>query len=235
MPEQSKITHLKKREKIKMLNYEIISTGSKGNAVVINDRILIDCGVPYKMIEKNVKLLSLVLLTHIHGDHFKTSTIIRLAKTRPTLRFVCGKHLVSLLLSCGVRERNIDVVEAEKIYNYSFVSIEPVTLVHDVENLGYKLFFSNGKKLFYATDTANLNGIEAKGFDLYMVEANYVTEEIDKRIDEKKANLQFAYERRAKRYHLSKELADDFIYKNIGVNGEYIYLHSHREEGTKNE
>lgn len=211
-----------------MLNYEIISTGSKGNAVVINDRILIDCGVPYKMIEKNVKRLSLVLLTHIHGDHFKTSTIIRLAKTRPTLRFVCGKHLVSLLLSCGVREQNIDVVEAEKIYKYSFVSIEPVILVHDVENLGYKLFFPNGKKLFYATDTANLNGIEAKGFDLYMVEANYVTEEIDKRIDEKKANAEFSYERRAKRYHLSKELADDFIYKNIASNGSYVYLHSHR-------
>ena len=28
-----------------MIKYEIISTGSQGNAVVIEDNILIDCGV----------------------------------------------------------------------------------------------------------------------------------------------------------------------------------------------
>ena len=213
-----------------MIKYEIISTGSKGNAVVINSRILIDCGVPYKKIEPFAKNLSLVLLTHIHGDHFKATTISRLARSRPALRFVCGKHLVQAVLACGVRPQNVDIVESEKVYKYSFVSLEPVDLVHDVTNIGYKLTFTDGKKLFYATDTANLNGVEAKGFDLYMVEANYVTEEIENRIKEKKANMEFSYERRAKRNHLSKEAADDFIYKNIGMNGEYIYLHSHGEE-----
>lgn len=48
-----------------MVPYNIISTGSKGNAVVINDAILVDCGVPYKWVESVVPKLKLVLLTHI--------------------------------------------------------------------------------------------------------------------------------------------------------------------------
>lgn len=221
-----------------MTNYEIISTGSKGNAVVIGGRILIDCGVPFKKIEKYVKGLSLVLLTHIHGDHFKCATISRLTHLRPSLRFVCEAHLVPPLLASGVNERNIDVVKEGMIYQYSFVSLEIFDLVHDVPNIGYKIYLQGGERIFYATDTANLNGITAKGFDLYMVEANYMEKDIEKRIDEKKANAEFSYEKRAKRFHLSKEKADDFIYKNIGVNGEYIYLHAHEEktdeQGYKN-
>ena len=37
------------------MTYNIISTGSKGNAVVINGRILIDCGVPFKALEPVIK------------------------------------------------------------------------------------------------------------------------------------------------------------------------------------
>lgn len=31
-----------------MIDYNIIATGSKGNAVVIDQKILIDCGVSFK-------------------------------------------------------------------------------------------------------------------------------------------------------------------------------------------
>ena len=41
------------------MTYNIISTGSKGNAVVINGRILIDCGVPFKALEPVKKDLRL--------------------------------------------------------------------------------------------------------------------------------------------------------------------------------
>lgn len=209
------------------MEYDIISTGSKGNAVVINKQILIDCGVSYSALKKYERSLLMVLLTHKHGDHFKKSTIKQLARMRPSLRFVCGKHLVPLLLECGVKGINIDVVESGLWYKYLFVTIEAVDLVHDVPNIGYKLYLKDGKRIFYATDTANLNGIEARYFDLYMVEANYVTDEINERISAKKERMEYAYEHRAKKYHLSKELADDFIYRNIGANGTYVYLHNH--------
>ena len=90
------------------VNFNIISTGSQGNAVIIENSILIDCGVPFKLLEKHIKPLKLVLLTHIHSDHFNKTTIRRLAQERPTLRFACGEWLVPALVECGVPKRNID-------------------------------------------------------------------------------------------------------------------------------
>lgn len=49
------------------VKYNIISTGSDGNATILEDFVLIDCGVPYKTLEPYVSKLKLVLLTHIHS------------------------------------------------------------------------------------------------------------------------------------------------------------------------
>ena len=48
-----------------MVKYNIISTGSDGNATILEEFVLIDCGVPYKALEPYVPKLKLVLLTHI--------------------------------------------------------------------------------------------------------------------------------------------------------------------------
>lgn len=49
------------------MEYEIISSGSQGNAVVINKNILIDVGVSFKALKNVYKDLKLVLLSHIHS------------------------------------------------------------------------------------------------------------------------------------------------------------------------
>ena len=59
------------------MEYKIISTGSKGNAVVVDGRILIDCGVPFRRLESVYRDLDAVLLTHIHSDHFQPKTLAR--------------------------------------------------------------------------------------------------------------------------------------------------------------
>lgn len=207
--------------------YEIISTGSQGNAVVLNGWLLIDCGVPFKALRTVWHKLRLVLLTHIHGDHFNRSTIRRLAELRPMLRFACCDWLVAPLVECGVKKTNIDVLAPDVMSRYSHCDVTPFELSHDVPNCGYKIAFENGR-VIYATDTRNLNGIEAKNYDLYMVEANYTDEEIAARIRSKKEHLEYAYERRVLDTHLSKADADDFVYRNIGPGGEYVYLHTHK-------
>lgn len=210
-----------------MIDYNIISTGSKGNAVVLNDIILVDCGVSFKALKEVYKDLKIVLLTHIHSDHFNRTTLRLLSEARPTLRFACCEWLVTPLLETGVSKHSIDVLEIGKIYNYKAFKVSPVKLYHDVPNCGYRLFFGK-EKAFYATDTSTLAGITAKDYDLYLVEANHEEEEINKRISEKKANGEFIYELRATRNHLSKEQCDAWVYENIG-SGEYVYLHQHQE------
>lgn len=216
-----------------MVPYNIISTGSKGNAVVINDAILVDCGVPYKWVESVVPKLKLVLLTHIHSDHFRPSTLRRIAEERPLLRFGCCRWLVSNLLAAGIPSRSIDVLKPGTMYGYGICNVIPVLLTHNVPNRGYKIHFPIGK-VFYATDTNNLNGITARHYDLYMIEANYEDEEIKAKIAAKKAAGEYAYEVQAMHNHLSKSKCDNFIYRNIGPGGEYVYLHCHVDEGEGN-
>ena len=74
--------------------YEVLATGSTGNAVVIDGQILVDCGVRYKVVKPVAKALRLVLLTHWHGDHFRKSTLHALAADRPALRLGCCPWLV---------------------------------------------------------------------------------------------------------------------------------------------
>lgn len=211
------------------MRYNIISTGSKGNAVVINESIMIDAGVPFRKLSEVYRGIKLVLLTHIHGDHFNKTTIEKLAYERPTLRWACGEWMVPHLIETGVQKKNIDVMEPDKLYNYGAFQISPVMLTHNVPNCGYRIF-AEDKKLFYATDTGNLNGIEAKGYDLYMVEANHEIDEILERIKQKLHDRTYAYEMDAINNHLSKEKADEFIYSNIGSNGIYVYMHQHESK-----
>lgn len=205
-----------------MINYNVLMSGSKGNAVILNKVIMVDCGIPFKLLKDHQRFLKLVLLTHIHGDHFNKSTIKRLARERPLLRFACCEWLVKPLVDLGVEA--IDVLEIDRQFAYKDFAVEPFELVHNVPNCGYKIHFPNGS-VFYATDTENLNGITAPNYDLYMIEANHGEDEILERIALKKAEGQFAYERRAMQNHLSIEQANDFIYKNAGPNSQYVYLH----------
>lgn len=207
--------------------YNIISTGSQGNAVVINNNILVDCGTSFKALGSVYRGLSIVLLTHIHSDHFNKATIKRLAKERPTLRWCCCKWLLGDLIKCGVNTSNIDALEIGKIYNYGLFKISPVKLYHNVPNCGYRIFTDN-KKILYATDTNTLDGISAKGYDLYMLEANHTLEDIEKRIKDKQENGEYAYEIEAKKNHLCKEKTDEFLYEMMGNKSEYVYLHQHR-------
>ena len=212
------------------MQYNIISTGSHGNAVVLNDYILIDCGVFFKALKDVYKDLRIVLLTHEHHDHVNRATITKLARERPSLRFACCEWLVPILVECNVSERNIDVLEIGKIYDYGAFKVSPIYLFHDVPNCGFRLYI-NGKKILYATDTEHLQGITAKDYDLYMIEANYAEEELQERIRAKQEAGEYSYEMNAALRHLSREQASQFLLENMGENGSYVFLHGHVDKG----
>lgn len=216
------------------MEYEIISTGSQGNAVVVNNNILIDVGVSFKALKSVYKDLKLVLLTHIHTDHFKPQTIKRLADERATLRFGCCKWLVKPLVNAGVPKERIDVYEIGKIYDYRAFKLSPIKLYHNVENAGYRLFFDN-EKAIYMTDTGHLQGITAKDYNLYLVESNYTEDDLEQRIIEKTAAGQYCYELQVSERHLSHEQASEWLLQNMGKNSEYVFLHQHQSKDKPKE
>lgn len=210
------------------MNYKIISSCSTGNATIIRDIILIDCGVTFKKLEKYYKQLKIVLLTHVHQDHFNRSTIKRLAQERPILRFACCEWLLQPLLECGVERRNIDILQIGTKYDYKLFKIVAIKLYHDVPQCGYRILFDD-YKVIYMTDTKTIEGISAKNYDLYLVEANYKENELEERIKQKQLQGDFTYEWRVKDTHLSEEQCVEFLLNNMGKNSEYVFMHQHIE------
>lgn len=215
------------------MTYNIIGTGSSGNAVVIDKHILIDCGVPFKALAPVIGDIKLVLLTHAHKDHFKPGTAAAIHRRRPTVRFGCCAWMVGYLLDAGISKRMIDVYDFDCLYDYNHnggYTLMPERLTHNVPNCGYHISGPDGTVLFYATDTGTLDGITAKDYDLYLIEANHTQAEIEERAAAKQAAGEYAYEVEAAKNHLSQEQAMDWIYQNIGTKGQYVFLHGHTDK-----
>ena len=207
-----------------MIQTQVISSGSEGNAVIYNNAIMVDCGVSFKALQEVKRSLKIVLLTHKHSDHLKIRTLQRLQAERPTLRVACGDFLLGELPCI----KNIDVLQVGKIYDYGAFKVSPVKLYHDVPNFGWRIFLPNGQKIFHATDTVHLEGISAKGYDLYAIEHNYCEEYIQEAIEEARANGEYTHAYGNINTHLSIQQARAFIEANRKESSEVLELHKSR-------
>jgi hypothetical protein len=203
---------------------KVISSGSEGNAVIYNNAIMVDCGVTLKALNEVKRSLKIVLLTHQHGDHLKLRTLQRLQAERPTLRIACADFLLEKLEGLN----NIDVLQVGKLYDYGAFKVSPVKLYHDVPNIGWRIFLNNGQKIFHATDTVHLEGISAKGYDLYAIEHNYCEEYIQEAIEEARANGEYTHAYGNINTHLSIQQARAFIEANRKESSEVLELHKSR-------
>ena len=207
-----------------MIPTRVINSGSEGNAVIYNNAIMVDCGVTLKALQEVKRSLKIVLLTHKHSDHLKLRTLQRLQAERPTLRVACGNFLLEELPCI----KNIDVLQVGKIYDYGAFKVSPIKLYHDVPNFGWRIFLNNGQKIFHATDTVHLEGITAKGYDLYAIEHNYCEEYIQQAIEEARANGEYTHAYSNINTHLSAQQARAFIDKNRKESSEVLELHKSR-------
>lgn len=226
---------------------EIISTGGKaGNAVLLNGNLLFDCGVPYNRLKPYLKQISTVFLTHIHADHFKIQTIYRLHRVRPLVRFVCSTNLLTDLVCRArvplekiilVRPEDSLVVFHDWIYGQQ-IEVSTFHLIHDVENVGYIVKVADGEEVssaMYATDTHHIP-ISAPGLDLYMIEANYTQEDIQRRMAEKAETGAFSYEGRVLESHMSLETAVEWLRENADhYKSKIVFLHGHTERKEETE
>jgi ribonuclease BN (tRNA processing enzyme) len=200
--------------------YKVIATGSTGNSVLYHGSILVDCGVPFSKIEPHLYDINLLLLTHIHGDHFNLATIKKLQFERPSLRIGCGSWMVEHMEGL----KNIDVYEYGKLYDYGTIQISPINLYHDVENFGYRIFKGDHKTI-HCTDTMHLEGITAKCYDLYAIEHNYNEDTINQSIESAQNIGEYSHQRSSFNSHLSEQQAREFIFKNKGEVYDILRLH----------
>ena len=223
------------------MNCEIISTGGKaGNAVLLNNHYLFDCGVPYGKLRPYLKRIKMVFLTHIHGDHFKAHTLYRIAKTHPMIRFVCSSNLLTdLVIHAGIPLDRIILVAPEHSPKTipgavagEWITINTMPLIHDVPNVAYVVKIEGGVNVgtaMYATDTHHIP-FDAPDLDLYMIEANYTREELEARKAAKAAAGDFSYEPRVEATHMSMETAVEWLRDNCDhYRSRIVFLHRHTE------
>ena len=207
------------------MNYEIIGSSSKGNCIIVEDILMLDCGVRYNKIKQYLPKIKLIFESHVHQDHLLPSTIKKIAYNYPTIKFLTGSEVVvEKLVECGVNKKNIYILKSDKKYDLGLLKIKLEELYHDTPNYALK-WEIGGKKGIYAVDTSRIDHIKAKDYDLYLIENNYQEKLLQEHIDNCEDENMLYYLNRVPHTHLSSEQANSFLIENMGDNSFYEYIH----------
>ena len=220
------------------MKYNIVGTGSSGNCVIVNDKIMLDCGLPYAKIKNYLKNIKLIFISHRHTDHLNPTTIKQIAFNYPNIKFVYDKddiQITHILGKNGVLFKNCWCIGVDRWFDFNAFKIKLKRLQHDVPNVACCLEINN-KRLIYATDTLTLEWITAKNYDYYLIEANYHSrEELEKKIQEAEEKGEFTHLKRVLYTHLCEDDAIQWLKENMGDNSEYCFIHQHVEKGQAEE
>jgi len=207
------------------MKYEIIGSSSKGNCIIVEDALMLDCGVTYVKIKKYLPKVKLIFISHDHLDHLLPTTIKKIIFNFPKIKFVTGSvEVVNILSKIGVYNKNIYILDLGKKYNLGLLKVKLEGLYHDTPNYALKWQINN-KKGIYIVDTCKVDHIEAKNYDLYLIENNYQESLLQQHIDNCEDKNMLYYLNRVPYTHLSAEQANSFLIENMGENSTYEYIH----------
>lgn len=126
---------------------------------------MVDCGLSFKVMKEHLFGVKVLLLTHIHSDHIKPSTLKNIRKFFPKIQVV-GNYEVA------------QKFEVDHICNAGFpievkgLTFTPFLALHDVVCYGY-VWNELDKDVIYCTDTCSLENAPDIKYDFLFLEANY--------------------------------------------------------------
>lgn len=198
------------------LNYNVISSGSVGNCVVIDD-IMIDCGVPYTKIKEELYNIKYLLITHIHGDHVRKSTLNYIKRNFPNITIISNYDVHQVYGVDIVANAGYEIYTDDYVFNC-------FECVHDVVTYGY--YWNHiGLDIIYATDTSNMNfAPQDMKFDYLFLESNHDEKKLEA-VRERTKNLGYDAYAGGKR-HLSTQKSREYYFVNRrDKDSEHIELH----------
>ena len=68
------------------MRYNIVGSSSKGNAIIVEDMLMLDCGVSYISIKKYLKKVKLIFISHAHQDHLLETTIKKMYECKVPIK-----------------------------------------------------------------------------------------------------------------------------------------------------
>lgn len=192
------------------MEIEVLGTGSSGNCYKVKvgkATLLLECGLPYKVIQKklNFKIseIDACLVTHEHMDHAKAVKDLMKAGVDCYMT----KGTAEALKVKGHRLNTFKKDDKGQGYCWKFFSdiqILPFEAVHDVaEPVSYFIKTKNNDEiLVFVTDTAYLK-YKIPECDVLMIECNYVKSRLDENV--RLGNINTNLRNRIVKNHLSLE------------------------------
>lgn len=214
------------------MKYEIISSGSVGNAVKLTFpngiKMMIDLGLSFKLLKPHLGDCQLVFISHIHGDHLNMGAYNQLRKNFPWIKVI------------GCAEVNEKVIAKKKqpldyvVQNGSTLDVNGTHLVfldapHEVENLGI-IGECNGQRFLYSTDLMTTVAFETYldehdfKLDLLLLEANYDPSVIGF-METLKLHSGYDIYGNGSYRHLSTRANAEFANKYLKDDGKTVHLH----------
>ena len=222
---------------IKKMYFRTIASGSKGNSSIVlcgDTRLLIDDGISYLTLKRNLESMSLdfsmfkgILITHSHSDHVKgLESLLKHTK----LKVLIPEEMYHELKDIVPKYRVIFIKEINKLDD---VKIEVFNTSHDTDiSVGYIITY-NDKTLVYITDTGYLNKKLFKKLsnkNIYLMECNH-----DEEMLRNGPYPPFLKSRVLSDHgHLSNKLASSYLKQFVTENTKYIFL-AHLSEKNNTE
>lgn len=201
---------------MKELDYRVISSGSKGNAVRIGN-VMVDCGVAFKNMKDALYECKYLLITHIHSDHVRVATLKKIKEFFPRIQII-GNYEVHQHFGVDIICNATYPVETKE---YTFIPFEGI---HDVLCYGY-VWNDGENQIIYCTDTSSLdNAPTEKKYDYLFLESNHDRQKLEQ-IENTQKKYGYDVIAGASR-HLSTQDCKAFYYmKRKSKESELIELH----------
>jgi phosphoribosyl 1,2-cyclic phosphodiesterase len=195
-----------------MIEFTPYASGSRGNCYRITDGrtpLLLECGIPYKKIQKNLKFrvseIAGCLVTHEHQDHCKAVRDLMKAG----IDCYMSQGTTDTLKVTGHR---VNIIKAKQQFRIGTWTILPFETQHDAaEPLGFLLANQAGDKLLYATDTYYIR-YRFSGLTHIMVECNYSLDILKRNVEA--GAVQKELKSRILKSHFSLENVKRFLQAN---------------------
>lgn len=187
------------------MKFESLASSSHGNAYIVSDRdtrILIECGVSHKQLQKlagfSLSDIKACLVSHEHKDHAKC--VDELIKRGMEVYMSCGT-------AQALENESATLIENMEQFNVGSFDIVPFTTFHDAaEPLGFLIKSRiDGDVLAFATDTVNLR-YKFPGLNILAIEANY-----DRKILDRCEKLPEKVRHRITNSHMEIETLCDYL------------------------
>ncbi|MFJ5771949.1 MBL fold metallo-hydrolase [Psychrobacillus sp. NPDC093180] len=167
------------------MKFSVLASGSSGNAIYVENEehsFLVDVGLSGKKMEqlfseidRDIKKLSGIFITHEHSDHIKGLGVV--ARKHGIPIYANEKTWLamdSLIGNVAVEQRFQFDMEAVK--TFGSIDIQSFAVSHDAADPMFYIFHENGRKLVLITDTGYVSDRmkgHIKGADSFVFESNH--------------------------------------------------------------